>query len=440
MGQSFHCLHLPPLLTCLLLAFLPTPSTAMELVHPRMEAAICRSSTTPIAGPGASRERRASVEVRKVKRLAKSLIRVPSARRRSEILDQMIELARGDPAAAAEVQRALEEIRDLAYRRANRRVFTRPFDHLERAANELAGLRSNLLAIVRDETRYPYPCAGPGATADAVHRYRQTQPEVDAAYSAIRSAIETQPPVEMPELLAKHLALIHWTHGARAKACAELELTFEFTAPEGPSWLLGLPFDAETIRDGIALDEFGRSVDEGQRQARSRAVMARNQELHKQTKKKVRGAAAKKRLDSEFEQVRLTNEYRTLLGLNALHWDPRLHEAARLQAEFITAAGEVVHEQPSAALRTPSDRAKSCGYPTDAYENVHMGSKEASGAFDAWFRSSGHHRALLLEHVTEMATARADEAWTQLFGTGSAGNDSLSGASAGHRAGDAKKD
>ncbi|MEM8712115.1 MAG: hypothetical protein AAGG01_14290, partial [Planctomycetota bacterium] len=303
MGQFFHCLRLSSLAICLLLAPLSTTSAA------------------------AAHEQRPGAELKKVKRLAKSLVRVPSTRRKSEILDEMIEIAKGHPDAAATVQQAVRETWTLAYRRANRRVFTRPFDGLAQAANELAGLRADLLSIVRDETRYPYPCSGVGASADAVHRYRIAQPEVDAAYEAIRSAVKAAPPVEMPKLLGEHLELLHWAHRARSKACDALGVSLDFEMPEGPKWLLGIPFDEASIRDGISLDEFGRSADEGIAQAYSRAIMERNRDLHREARKRARAPAARERLDSEFEQVRLTNEYRLLLGLSALQWDQKLHEA-----------------------------------------------------------------------------------------------------------------
>jgi uncharacterized protein YkwD len=94
----------------------------------------------------------------------------------------------------------------------------------------------------------------------------------------------------------------------------------------------------------------------------------------------------------ERAQVRITNEYRVMLGRRAVVIDDRLVTSARGHSEEMGRLGYFSHFSPIPERRTP-DRA-------------HYG----------WVHSSGHHRNLLRRFWTEMGTGRAGNIWTQNFG------------------------
>ena len=160
------------------------------------------------------------------------------------------------------------------------------------------------------------------------------------------------------------------------------------------------------------------SLEEAQVFADNARVESLNDDLLKRALSQAKSADAKKIVEDEFEVLRLTNEYRQLLGLPSLLWDPRLRTSCYQHAEYLYGLRDVVHEQPTEALKTPTLRAKNAGYPAHVFENCHLGSQKASDAFRAWTLSSGHHRGLLMEEPREIGIARFGDAWVECFGFG----------------------
>ncbi|GIW70522.1 MAG: hypothetical protein KatS3mg102_0064 [Planctomycetota bacterium] len=118
----------------------------------------------------------------------------------------------------------------------------------------------------------------------------------------------------------------------------------------------------------------------------------------------------------EVEQVRITNEYRMLMGLHALEIDPRLIESARGHSEEMTRLGYFAHESPVPERRTPSMRAQLAGYPGGVAENISQGSPTPQATHEAWYNSSGHHRNILGASHQAMGAGLDGMHWTQNFG------------------------
>ena len=120
----------------------------------------------------------------------------------------------------------------------------------------------------------------------------------------------------------------------------------------------------------------------------------------------------------EREQVRITNEYRIMMGhRRALRIHDQLTMAARGHSEDMSRLGFFDHFSPVPGKRAPADRIRAEGYPlAGASENIHRGSGDPMGAHLSWRGSSGHHRNLLMPAWYEMGTGRDGRNWTQNFG------------------------
>ncbi len=127
-------------------------------------------------------------------------------------------------------------------------------------------------------------------------------------------------------------------------------------------------------------------------------------------------AKGKRPNGEERKQVAITNQYRMLMGRDALEIHLCLVESARGHSNEMTQLGYFAHESPVERNRTPSDRARNAGYEGGAAENISMGSVSAQATHDAWYNSSGHHRNILGNHRA-MGSGLDGQHWTQNFGS-----------------------
>jgi len=126
--------------------------------------------------------------------------------------------------------------------------------------------------------------------------------------------------------------------------------------------------------------------------------------------------AAKSNLPSdEREGIRQLNEWRLLLGLNALVIDPRLCEAGRGHSEDMHTHQFFAHESPLPGKKTPWDRAANAGTKARG-ENIYMGSPSPGSANKGWFFSPGHHKNMFKTSHLKIGLGRYQKHWTQLFG------------------------
>jgi len=119
---------------------------------------------------------------------------------------------------------------------------------------------------------------------------------------------------------------------------------------------------------------------------------------------------------NEVEQVRITNDYRIMMGRRALEIDPRLVQSARGHSRDMTQGGFFDHTSPIPGKRTPFERMAKAGYPGGGGENISLGMESPQATHDGWYNSSGHHRNILGAGWTAMGSGQDGRHWTQNFG------------------------
>ena len=119
--------------------------------------------------------------------------------------------------------------------------------------------------------------------------------------------------------------------------------------------------------------------------------------------------------EDEREGIREVNEWRLLLGLNALIIDPKLCDASRGHSEDMAKNNFFAHESPIAGKKTPWDRAANEGTKASG-ENIYMGSTAPSSANKGWFYSPGHHKNMFKASHKRIGLGRYGSHWTQMFG------------------------
>lgn len=104
------------------------------------------------------------------------------------------------------------------------------------------------------------------------------------------------------------------------------------------------------------------------------------------------------------EIAQATSQQRQAQGLNALAMDPQLTQAAVAQGCDMARRGFFAHTGSDGS--TPLTRAERAGFHACLIaENVAMGQRDAGETFDAWMKSSGHRRNILLRGVTRIGVA-----------------------------------
>lgn len=117
----------------------------------------------------------------------------------------------------------------------------------------------------------------------------------------------------------------------------------------------------------------------------------------------------------EREGIREVNEWRLLLGLNALVIDSKLCDASRGHSEDMNKEKFFAHESPVPGKRTPWDRAANEGTKASG-ENIYMGSQSPASANKGWFYSPGHHKNMFKSNHKRIGLGRYGGHWTQMFG------------------------
>jgi len=266
---------------------------------------------------------------------------------------------------------------------------------------ELERRRQAALDLIFDTEQYFYPYAPPECPPEKARLYAGVQQRVDSLVSAVRETWKAGRRVKPPAAFRAALEELDWLRAQRVDAAL----------PEGlPTWTEGLDPALDTLDlGGFALDRRGREL-----LARDRAVAVLNERAFRRKdleQPQVPGA-------EEQEQVRLTNEYRRMLGRRVLAWNTRIQAAAQGHADYMANTGDFGHFEKDPARRTPADRLKLAGYRWGGSENCHMGDSGPEGAHVGWTHSSGHHRNLLASGHLEMASGVAGFCWTQNFGGG----------------------
>jgi len=254
----------------------------------------------------------------------------------------------------------------------------------KRLEEELAARRREALACIFDGRRYP----------DADHG-AAGQPEVDRLVGRVRAAWERPASfarTTMPEVEALAAALeedVVYLEAAGGNVPEELATV--------SAWLAR--FDAAFARERLGIPD-------SQREWNAAVARYHAEELLTSAD------------DEELACMRATNAYREMMGLGLLEIDERLVRAARKHSVEMAELGYFDHSSPVPENRSPGARCAREGHPGGGAENIAAGMSRGEHAFDAWYRSSGHHRNILGGHQ-QIGVGRRDELWTQNFGGGS---------------------
>ncbi|KAF0241652.1 MAG: hypothetical protein FD180_4325 [Planctomycetota bacterium] len=120
--------------------------------------------------------------------------------------------------------------------------------------------------------------------------------------------------------------------------------------------------------------------------------------------------------DKEKDCIRATNEYRFMLGYQAVEAQGQLGRAARKHSEEMEKLNYFAHSSPTKGLETPGQRCAAEGYGGGGAENIAMGNTEGEPTFMQWYNSSGHHRNMLGGHM-QIGIGRSNNYWTENFGS-----------------------
>ncbi|MDE0892216.1 MAG: CAP domain-containing protein, partial [Planctomycetota bacterium] len=343
-------------------------------------------------------------------RLKRELL-IAAGEDREAVLSQLLDLG-------SVAEPVIEEILLMRWEAGSRKLqLGETLDSFRRLADTRRALdrtRAKALEAIFDEVEYFYPYNPPEpSTGKTIGDYNKAQREVDQLVSAVREAWEDKQSVSLQSRFRSGMEDILWVKEV-ARDELELELTL---GSEVPDWIWGVDLEL----DQITLASFAWNSDEAYDLAMDREVRAYNEHQWETFRQKGKvldgvGAAANQ---AEADQVRITNDYRVMMGRHALAWDPQVQAAADMHSDYMADTGDFGHfERGNPKRRTPGDRMSLCGYPSGAGENCYMGSASPRSAHDGWLHSSGHHRNILAPGHREMASGVVGNYWTQNFGRG----------------------
>lgn len=325
-------------------------------------------------------------------------------------------LALAAPAPAREAGQVGDDVRALVreHDRAARRV-RRLFDDFaaprarksrERALERWAAARDEALAVIFDRARYPdedHGRAGQPLVDEKVEVVRAVWPPLDALVRRDLGPVLGLEPAEAAALLEETTAVVARCAAVGAEG-ASLDLQ-----PIEPAWLVLLATRAgvESSSDAALGAWEGYLV----RRLRDELVLRANVTMLRSAP--TTGVAPAR---EEVEQVRITNDYRLMMGRPALQLDARLVQSARGHADDMLRLDFFDHTSPVQGKETFSQRIAAAGYPTPGGENIAMGMTAPQAAHEGWYRSSGHHRNILDEGYSALGAGKAGKYWVQNFG------------------------
>jgi hypothetical protein len=255
-------------------------------------------------------------------------------------------------------------------------------------------LRAELLALIFDETNYPYPYRPPQATSAQFAAYQKQQALIDERTPVLKRAWTDADSVAVGESYRGVLAQI-----AEVEAWLKEAEAPEFPALPGYYTLLPAEKAPLTVRS-LALDAAEREKIDA-----SVAIMEKNG-FHETASK------------GEIDQCRFTNEYRVMLGRRAVVLYGPLVAASRGHCQDMTRYSFFAHESPVPGKRSPADRMRLAGVdPRGGGENIAV-SSGPQGAFEGWRRSSGHHRNMVEAGWRYLGVGNDGRYWCQLFISG----------------------
>ncbi|MGE0708311.1 MAG: CAP domain-containing protein [Planctomycetota bacterium] len=288
-------------------------------------------------------------------------------------------------------------------------------DKRGKALERWATVRDAALKVIFDKSIYPdenHGRVGQPTVDEHVEKVRAAWAPFDRMVQKDLAKLLTLSSDEAQDLLAKLSAPAELYAEAAGRARARgLEVEELAAAPVGLLCLLR--YQAGQVPDALALAE---RLDAWEQELLRRVRDERVRAYNRGFKQKNPCSYGVKPAGEEVEQVRITNDYRIMMGRAALEIDPRLVKSARGHAADMTRLGFFDHTSPVAGKRSPSERMAQAGYPGYGGENISLGSVAPMATHLAWYNSSGHHRNILAPDYWAMGAGQDGQHWTQNFG------------------------
>ncbi len=323
---------------------------------------------------------------------------------REELYAELSTLLERHPSARDEIGRALEKRSARAVGTLLRSKVRGSLEALVERRRALDLARAHALVLILDPQRFFYPFQTPEVEPDRARLYSEVRADVLARIEAVRAIWTEKTTVAVPAPARDAWEELAWLRPRASLLGIDLA-----PGPEVPLWLVAqcARFESISVRE-LALDDA-----EGIAFDRDRAVLARNEALWAAQPEEGPSVASK----LECEEVRLTNEYRRMMGRRALAWNPHLQEAARTHSEYMVRTGELGHGESIPGREDPFSRMRAAGYAKGLTENCYFGAVVPLAAHDQWLGSSMHHRNILDEEATEIASGLSGTYWTQDYGS-----------------------
>lgn len=273
---------------------------------------------------------------------------------------------------------------------------------LKSLKEELNRRRADAIKLIYDEQRWPYPY-GPNNQAVTKEVIDLIEKVEEVWNNPVNLQGKKNPDFE------RNLKILVWINARMDQL--DSEKTFHQSTSAADIDYLGALANKQLDVRTFALNDA-----EKQMMVYNAAVMEENAERWKKHKG-VKGAPA----DEQWEQLRITNEYRIMMGRRALKMNFKLSWACWHHSKYIvehnnSTIAHYIKGEPRG--EGPGDRARYEGYNHPAGENIHWnsGTPTAESSHFAWIASSGHSRNVLNDIWVVMGNGRYGTVWTQLFG------------------------
>ncbi|MBI3845633.1 MAG: FHA domain-containing protein [Planctomycetes bacterium] len=302
----------------------------------------------------------------------------------------------GEP-GEARLEKALIDRKSELSAKIAEQALTKRIEAVEKEKEKLEKLRESALTLIFDEIKYPYPYKAPEAPPEVTRQFFETQKEVDKRVQAVRDAWkagESHPVQLQPAWVA---LVADW----REVSGLLQELRKDFDPPSVPRCIAFLDLTGKDVSVRTCFE----SAKEADDNALTAAILKWN------------GNVAARHDKEEVEQVRVTNDYRILMGRHAVAISDKLMASAHKHSAEMSRLGYFSHVSPTAGCETVDLRVRAEGYEgSDVSENIAEGGLSPESAHEAWLHSSGHHRNILREQWSEMGSGKSGRCWTQNFG------------------------
>jgi len=257
--------------------------------------------------------------------------------------------------------------------------------------------RSGAFELILDTTKYPFPYEGDGVARATRTLHDKTQVEIDRRVSTVKKLSEDAESnaITIPSDLRKRSAALAaavdlFAAAGRIEPKLGADVACAAFLPDGEKKVSALTI-CVSAAEKSALDRDARTMRENETKASSASA-------------------------AERAQLRVTNDYRLMMGRRALALDERLLLSARDHCQEMYKCGYFGHSGATPETRSLPLRVRARGFTTDMVGENIARATSPQHAHSLWLHSSGHHRNILNEMWTVAGSAVAGDLFTQNFG------------------------